>query len=119
MTIELQKQHRGLVGSTSKMLNWIKEFPLSEGVIYVATEEGLLYNMKVARPDLDIRQAPIYSGCKCNVCPFMKMNTIGGSIAAIKEGKGDRIDYMSDDLMERARVPVERMLNFSQLHKVD
>lgn len=104
----------GLIGSTSKMLNWIRDFPYRGGIIYVATEEGLLYNMRALRPELDIRQAPIYSGCQCNSCPYMKLNTVEKAMAAINEGKGVKIDYLSEDLMNRARLPIVRMLDFSK-----
>lgn len=103
----------GLIGSTSKMLNWIKDFPYRGGIIYVATEEGLLYNMRSIRPELDIRQAPVYSGCACASCPYMKLNTVEKAMAAINEGKGVKIDYLSEDLMNRARLPIVRMLDFS------
>ena len=98
------------IGSTHGMLNWIKEFPHKLGTIFVATEEGLLYNMRELRPELDIRQAPIYSGCQCNSCPYMKKNTVD----LIQNGQGVKIDYLSDELMERARLPIERMLEFQK-----
>ena len=81
-------------------------------IIYVATEEGLLYNMKELRSDLDIRQAPIYSGCQCNACPYMKMNTVE-LVRAAQGGEGFKIDYLTDSMMEAALVPTKRMLNFT------
>ncbi len=55
------------IGSTSQMLNWVRDFDgAADVVIFIATEDGILYNMRKARPDLDLRQAPIYSGCQCN-----------------------------------------------------
>lgn len=107
-------QRANYVGSTHGMLNWIKEFPYRVGTIWVATEEGLLYNMRKARPELDIRQAPIYSGCQCNACPYMKKNTVD----LIQSGQGVKIDYLSDELMERARLPIERMLHFQKTGEI-
>jgi quinolinate synthase len=102
------------VGSTSGMLNWVKAFQgNSSEVIFVATEDGILYNMRLARPDLDIRQAPIYAGCQCNSCPYMKMNTID-AVKRAQQGEGTRIDYLSEAEMDAARLPIERMLDFSQ-----
>ncbi len=101
------------IGSTHGLLNWIVNFKGDEkSVIFVATEEGILYNMKSKRPDLDIRQAPIYSGCKCNSCPYMKMNTVELVKRAQKEYVGFEIDYLSDDIIKQAIIPIERMLNF-------
>lgn len=100
------------VGSTSGMLNYVKNFNDTKfTVIFVATEEGILYNMKKARPELNIRQAPIYKGCQCNSCPYMKRNTID-SVKKAQQGLGFEIDYLSEDLMNQARLPIERMLNF-------
>ncbi len=102
------------VGSTHGMLNWVKEFPYKVGTIFVATEEGLLYNLRQMRPELDIRQAPIYSGCACNKCEFMKRNTVDNVKHAKLFGMGTKINYLSDELMERARLPIERMLEFQK-----
>lgn len=102
------------VGSTSGMLNWVKQFSgSSDAVIFVATEDGILYNMGLARPDLDLRQAPIYAGCQCNSCPYMKMNTIE-AVKRAQQSVGLRIDYLSREQMDAARLPIERMLEFSQ-----
>lgn len=107
--------HADYVGSTSGMLNWIKAYDREpEATIFVATEEGILYNMHQARPDLQIRQAPIYAGCQCNQCPYMKMNTIEAVKRAQRGEGGVRIDYLSESLMEAARLPIERMLEFSR-----
>jgi len=103
------------IGSTSQMLNWVRDYSGdSKSVIFVATEDGILYNMKKARPDLDIRQAPIYTGCKCNSCPYMKLNTIEAVKAAQSGTGGVEIDYLSDELMQQAKKPIDRMLEFSK-----
>lgn len=100
------------VGSTSGMLNYVKEFKGDNStVIFVATEDGILYNMKKARPELDIRQAPIYKGCQCNSCPYMKLNNVA-AVKRAQQGIGFEIDYLSRELMDKARIPIERMLNF-------
>lgn len=107
------------IGSTHGMLKWIKEFPHKRGHIWVATEDGLLYNMRELRPELDIRQAPIYSGCQCNSCPYMKLNTVEKVEQAVKFGMGTKIDYLTDEAMEAARKPIERMLEFQKTGKAN
>ena len=101
-----------LIGSTKQMLDWVARFAENDGIIYVATEEGLLHNMRQLRPELRIEQAPIYSGCQCNACPYMKRNTVE-LVRAAQQGQGFEIDYLSDGVIEQARVPIERMLGFS------
>jgi quinolinate synthase len=105
-----------VVGSTSKMLQWVKDYPRDQGTrahVVVATEDGLLYNMREARPDLDIIQAPVYDGCKCVFCPFMKTNTINLVQQSIDGSAGVEIDYLTDEAIARAIAPVNRMLDFN------
>ena len=101
------------IGSTKTMLKWVELFNGKPGIIFVATEEGLLYNMRQLRPDLNIQQAPIYSGCQCNTCPYMKRNTVE-LVRNAQQGDGFVIDYLDDDTIEKAIIPIDRMLAFSQ-----
>lgn len=108
---EMSKEGNGLVGSTSKMLNFVKNYPYKVATIFVATEDGLLYNMKKERPELDIRLAPMYTGCQCNSCPYMKKNTVESVTRAVN-GDGVKINYINDYLRVAALKPIERMLDF-------
>ena len=101
-----------LVGSTKQMLDWVTHFKGSIGTIIVATEEGLLFNMRESRPDQDIQLAPTYSGCQCNSCPYMKKNTVELVKNAAEKGEGLIIDYLSDNDIKKGLVPVQRMLDF-------
>lgn len=103
------------IGSTSQLLNWIKDFKGDlSAVIFVATEDGILYNMKKARPDLEIRQAPIYTGCQCNSCPYMKLNSLAAVKAAQNGTGGLEIDYLTPEIIDKAKKPIDRMLEFSK-----
>ncbi len=103
------------IGSTHALLNWVKSYSGSaNAVILVATEDGILYNMKLARPELDIRQAPIYTGCKCNSCPYMKLNTVEAVKKAQAGEGGIIIDYLDEETIHQARIPIDRMINFSR-----
>lgn len=103
------------VGSTTQLLNWIKSYSgkADNTLILVATESHILYNMHQSRPDLTIMQAPIYQGCQCNSCPYMGYNTVAAVKAAQSESTGLEIDYISPELMTKALVPINRMLDFS------
>ena len=100
------------VGSTRAMLDWVKKLPHEYAIIYVATEDGLLHNMKEARPEFSIRQAPTYSGCQCNSCPYMKKNTVETVQAAINGTGGTVIDYIPENIRRRAKLPIDIMLNW-------
>jgi len=101
------------IGSTKGMLDWVKNHPSRHSTIFVATEEGLLYNMRELRPELDIRQAPTYSGCQCNQCPYMKLNTVEKVKAAADFGIGTKIDYLTDEDIENALKPINRMMEYA------
>ena len=49
--------------------------------------------------------------CACNDCRYMKMNTLPKLLKALKES-GPEIT-LSDELIERAKLPIERMLKWS------
>ena len=44
------------VGNAADLLKWAHEFPYKVGTVFVATEDGLIYNIKEMRPDLDVRE---------------------------------------------------------------
>jgi len=107
------------VGSTTQLLNWVKNHDSSVSTIFVATDANILYNMKRLRPELDIRPAPTYSGCHCNKCPYMEMNTEQLVTDAINGSAGVSIDYITDEQLSAAIIPINRMMQFSETGSVD
>jgi len=107
-------EQANLVGSTRKMLNYVENFLHKFGRIIVATEDGLLNNMREARPELDIQLAPTYSGCQCNSCPYMKMNSVQAVELAIQGIGGLVIDYIPEDARLKALKPIKRMMEWQQ-----
>lgn len=64
-----------VVGSTSKLLETVAKHPAKKFI--VATETGIFHQMKKERPEAELIQAPVLdSGCNCNNCPYMKLNTL-------------------------------------------
>jgi quinolinate synthase len=120
------------VGSTSGMLNWIKAYDGAvSDVIFVATEDGILYNMRLARPELDIRQAPIYAGCQCNSCPYMKMNSLDALLGVLRRVDVEPLSHLAafeprhyTDLIagktmaELGGVPILHMREFGKLGRL-
>lgn len=101
------------VGSTKQMLDWVKNFKGDAHTVFIATEEGLLHNMRQLRTDINLQQAPIYSGCQCNACPYMKRNTVD-LVKDAQQGKGFEINYLDAVTIDKALKPIERMLAFSK-----
>ena len=99
--------HADVVGSTSRLLAEVRDRSAVTEFI-VATEIGIFHQMRKARPEAVLIQAPFEGSCACNECPFMKMNTLEKVRDALRN-LAPAVQVPSD-LIERARVPLERML---------
>ena len=62
------------VGSTRSILSYVTTAPGKRFLI--ATEEGIIHQMKKVAPDREYIPVPPDNGCRCNECPFMKLNTL-------------------------------------------
>jgi len=67
-------RHAKFIGSTSALLKFTISSAAKEFI--VATETGILHQMKKASPDKTFIPAPPDGTCNCNDCPFMKKNTL-------------------------------------------
>jgi quinolinate synthase len=97
------------IGSTTALLKYAVASPAKE--LIVVTEAGILHQMKKAAPDKTFIPAPPDANCACNECPFMKMNTLEKVYLSLRD-LTPQIE-MSRDLLDRARVPIDRMLALS------
>ena len=97
------------IGSTSKLLKFIKEDP---GKIYiVVTEPGIIHQMEKISPSKKFIPAPPDKNCSCNECPYMRLNTLEKLYSCMKN-KTPEIT-MNKELIEKALLPIERMLEMS------
>ncbi len=55
--------------------------------------------------------APPEANCACNECPYMKLNTLEKLYLCMKNRTPEIL--LDQDLMARARAPIERMLAMS------
>nr|WP_221184903.1 quinolinate synthase NadA [Sphingomicrobium lutaoense] len=102
--------HADHVGSTSSILHFAKTNP-SE-VIIIATEPHIIHQMEKAAPEKTFIGAPGGDGnCNCNMCPYMALNTLEKLYVALRDLE-PRIE-MSEELMDAARKPLERMLDMA------
>jgi quinolinate synthase len=97
------------VGSTTGILKHALASPKKEFI--VATESGILHQMRKAAPEKTFIAAPPEGNCACNECPHMKKNTLEKVYLALRD-LTPRLE-MPPDLLDRARVPIERMLALS------
>jgi quinolinate synthase len=97
------------IGSTSALLDFVSRDAAKAFI--VATESGILHQMRKAAPHKELIPAPPEGNCACNECPFMRLNTPEKVYRALRDLEPQL--QMSADLIERARLPIERMLALS------
>ena len=96
------------VCSTEKMVTYCRNH--SAPAIIIATEAGMLHRLKKECPDKTFIAAPTEK-CACNECKYMKLNTLEKVRDCMKR-LGPRIELPAD-ILQRARLPIERMLEIS------
>jgi quinolinate synthase len=102
--------HADHVGSTSSILKFALESDAD--TILVATEPHIIHQMEKAAPDKTFIGVPGGDGnCNCNMCPYMALNTLEKLYVALRDLK-PRI-ALSPELMDAARVPLQRMLDMA------
>lgn len=98
------------IGSTSGLLSFVQKD--NSNIFIVATEPGILYQMKKAEPGKTFIPAPPKdSTCGCSECNFMKLITLE---KIYKSLKFEEPEVVVDPLIiERAAIPIKRMLEIS------
>lgn len=98
------------VGSTSALLKFTETDSGSEYI--VATESGILHQMRKRNPNKTFIPAPpIDSTCGCNDCRFMKLHDLQKIYDSLKEEKFEI--NINPLIMEKARIPIQRMFELS------
>ncbi len=98
------------VGSTAALLEFTKKDQSQKYI--VATEGGIIHQMKKANPQKEFIVVPSDETCNCNNCPFMKLNTLEKIYLSLKNEQPEIL--LDDDIIERAKKPILRMLEISQ-----
>ena len=104
------------VCSTEKMITYCKQDPAKQFVI--VTESGIIHRMQkecpgkqfICAPGADVMRAPT-DPCHCSECKFMKMNTLEKVRDCMKH-LAPRIE-LPEEIIKRARLPIDRMLEIS------
>lgn len=98
------------VGSTSAMLKFTRENESKKFI--VATESGILYQMRLDSPDKEFIIVPADDTCNCNDCAYMKLNTMEKIYNALKNEKPEII--LSKSIMRDAKPSIMKMLELSE-----
>ncbi|MEK6608011.1 MAG: quinolinate synthase NadA [Myxococcota bacterium] len=94
------------VGSTSALLARVAASPARTFI--VATESGILHQMRKAAPDKELLPLPGQDGCGCNECPHMKRNTLEKLRDCLRDLRP--AISIEPELLRRARRSVDRMM---------
>lgn len=98
------------VGSTATLLNFAREDDAKEYI--VVTESGILFELRRKCPGKTFLAAPPEeAGCQCNMCEYMKLNTLEKVLAALRDEKPEII--VAPEIAEKAVVPIRRMLSMA------
>jgi quinolinate synthase len=103
-------QMADFIGSTTALLNFTKMNPAKEFI--VATETGILHQMQKSSPAKKFYIVPTDETCSCNDCPYMKLNTLPKFLNCLKNESPEI--QLTDELMDKARKPILRMLELSK-----
>jgi len=98
------------IGSTAAMLNFTAKDSCQKYI--VATETGIIHQMRKLSPQKQFIVVPSDETCSCNDCPYMKLNTLEKLYLCMLHEKPEIT--LPDDVIEKARKPIVRMLELSK-----
>ncbi|MDU1891262.1 MAG: quinolinate synthase NadA [Dysgonomonas sp.] len=102
------------VGSTANLLDYVVKDEAQAFI--VATEEGILHEMKKKAPHKKLIPAlTVDNTCNCSECHFMKLNTIEKLYLCMKYELPEIL--MDEDIRLKALRPINKMLELSQAIK--
>ena len=98
------------IGSTTQLLKFAQTDDAQTFI--VATEAGILHQMRQLAPDKSFLAAPPDNVCACNDCPHMKLNTLEKVYMCLKYELPEIT--MDEELRIAAKKPIDRMLDLSR-----
>lgn len=108
------------VGSTTGIIQAAERFR-AKGTreFVVATDGGIIHQMRKRMPDVTFIEAPTAgkgATCQsCAHCPWMAMNGLHNLIETLEGAPGHEI-FVDPEIGRRAKVPIQRMLDFAKQH---
>jgi quinolinate synthase len=103
-----------MVGSTTQLIKASQSLDAKEFI--VATDNGILHQMRTMSPDKIFLEAPtsgVGATCKsCSHCPWMAMNGLLNLAEALESGRNEI--HVDPEIIPRAVLPIQRMLAFAK-----
>lgn len=97
------------IGSTSKLLT--RAECSDSSIFIVLTEPGILHQMRLRVPDKTFLDVPGADGCSCNVCPYMRLNTLEKLLNCLQVLAPEI--QLDEEIRLKALRPIEKMLEMS------
>jgi quinolinate synthase len=98
--------HADFIGSTSALIKHVSQTNNKEYII--ATEPGVIHQMLKQNPEKEFIPLPTNTGCACNECPHMRLNTMEKILESL-ENMTHEIT-LDETLRIKALKPLNRML---------
>jgi quinolinate synthase len=102
-----------VVGSTTEIIK--AAVTIDNDLFIVATDRGILTKLRHLSPNKTFIEAPsggVGATCKsCAHCPWMGLNKLYNLLDVLENKKGEI--HIADSVIDKARIPLERMLDFS------
>ena len=103
-----------MVGSTTQLIKASQSLDAKEFI--VATDNGILHQMRTMSPDKIFLEAPtsgVGATCKsCSHCPWMAMNGLLNLAEVLESGRNEI--HVDPAIIPRAVLPIQRMLAFAK-----
>lgn len=102
-----------VIGSTKALLDYVIKSSSTRFII--ATESGIIHEMKKACPDKEFIPLPSKNengiACACNECEYMRMNTLENVYACLRDEQPEMI--VDEEIASKAISSIHRMLEMS------
>jgi quinolinate synthase len=103
-------QFADFIGSTTQLLNFTKKSDKKQFI--VATETGILHQMKKQSPDKAFFIVSTDDFCNCNDCEYMKLNTLEKIYDCLAFEKNEIL--LDGEIVSKAKAPILKMLELSK-----
>jgi len=107
--------HADVIGSTSTLLNAVTKHNTEQFI--VATEPGIIHQMKKLNPKAEYFEAPAEGNCACNNCPYMKLNTLEKIRDSLKT-LSPAVE-LDPNIIEKAKTSLNRMMQITRGESVN
>jgi quinolinate synthase len=105
------------VGSTTGIIQAAQRLGAKEYI--VATDGGIIHQMRKLMPGVNFIEAPTAgkgATCQsCAHCPWMAMNGLHNLIETLEGAPGHEV-FVDPEIGRRAKIPIERMLEFARVN---